>query len=215
MRFSASIAALALVAGAPLASALDQKAPAPVPRGAYVVDKAHTSLVFRVSHIGFSSYTGRFTNVDAKLDFDPTRLATSRVNVTIDPKSIQADNAPSGFLESLAGNQWLDADKFPAMSFRSTSVEVTGQNTFRLRGDLTFHGVTKPITLDATYNGGYASHPYESRARIGFSAKGSFKRSDFGVSYGLPEPGTTMGIGDDVQVILETEFTGPSSTKAP
>jgi polyisoprenoid-binding protein YceI len=213
MRLSASFAALALVAGAPLASALDQKAPAPVPKGVYVVDKAHTSLVFRVSHIGFSSYTGRFTNVDAKLDFDPARLAASRVNVTIDPKSIQADNAPSGFLDSLAGKDWLDADRFPAMSFRSTRVEVTGQNTFRLRGELTFHGVTKPITLDATYNGGYASHPYEPRARVGFSAKGSFKRSDFGVSYGIPEPGTTMGVGDDVQVILETEFTGPSIAK--
>jgi polyisoprenoid-binding protein YceI len=213
MHLSASFAALALVATAPLALALDPNAAAPVPKGAYVVDKAHTSLVFRVSHIGFSSYTGRFTNVDAKLDFDPTRIATSHVNVTIDPKSIQADNAPSGFLDSLAGKSWLDADQFPEMSFRSTGVEVTGQKTFRLRGELTLHGVTRPITLDAIYNGGYASHPYEPRARVGFSAKGSFKRSDFGVTYGIPEPGTTMGVGDDVQVILETEFTGPPAMK--
>jgi polyisoprenoid-binding protein YceI len=213
MRRLTSFAAVALVAYAPLAAALDQDAPAPVPKGAYVVDQAHTSLVFRVSHIGFSSYTGRFTKVDAKLDFDPAALETSRVNVSIDPKSIQADNAPSGFLESLAGKGWLDADQFPTLSFRSTRVEVTGQNTFRLHGDLTLHGVTRPLTLDATYNGGYASHPYEPRARVGFSARGSFKRSDFGVTYGIPEAGTTMGIGDTVQVILETEFTGPPSAK--
>ena len=215
MRRTATFAALALAAYAPLAAALDQNAPAAAPKGAYEVDKPHTSLVFRVSHMGFSTYTGRFTRIDAKLDFDPARLAASRVNVTIDPRSIQADNAPSGFLDTLAGKDWLDAADFPAMSFRSTSVEVTGTNTFRLHGDLTLHGVTKPIVLDASYNGGYAGHPYEPRARVGFSARGSFKRSDFGVSYGIPEPGTTMGVGDEVQVALETEFTGPPLAAKP
>ena len=209
MRRTATFAALALAAYAPLAAALDQNAPAVIPKGAYEIDKVHTSLVFRVSHLGFSTYTGRFTHIDAKLDFDPSRLAASRVNVTIDPRSIQADNAPSGFLDSLAGKDWLNAAEFPVMSFRSTSVEIVGNNSFRLHGNLTLHGVTKPIVLDARYNGGYASHPYEPRARIGFSARGSFKRSDFGVSYGIPAPGTTMGVGDEVQVILETEFSGP------
>jgi polyisoprenoid-binding protein YceI len=209
MRRLATLAALALAAHAPLATALDQNAPAAVPKGAYEIDKVHTSLVFRVSHLGFSTYTGRFTRVDAKLDFDPARLAASRVNVTIDPRSIQADNAPSGFLEMLAGKDWLDAGQFPAMSFRSTNVEVTGKDSFRLHGNLTLHGVTRPLVLDASYNGGYAGHPMEPRARIGFSARGTFKRSDFGVSNGIPAPGTTMGVGDQVQVILETEFTGP------
>jgi polyisoprenoid-binding protein YceI len=209
MRRFATLTALALVAYSPFAAALDQNAAAPVPKGAYESDKLHASLVFRVSHLGFSSYTGRFTRFDAKLDFDPARLAAARVDVNIDPRSIQADNAPSGFLDSLAGKSWLDAEQYPAMSFRSTRVEVTGKNAFRLHGDLTLHGVTKPIVLDARYNGGYASHPMEPRARIGFSAKGSFKRSDFGVTYGIPDPGTTFGIGDEVQVMLETEFTGP------
>jgi polyisoprenoid-binding protein YceI len=63
--------------------------------------------------------------------------------------------------------------------------------------------------LDTHYNGGYAGQPMEPNARIGFSARGSFKRSDFGISYGIPAPGTTMGVGDEVQVILETEFSGP------
>src|SRR6187551_4007627 len=99
MRRSATFAALALAATSPFAVALDSGGAPPVPAGAYTLDKTHTSLIFRVSHIGFSSYTGRFTKVDAKLDFDPAALETSRVNVSIDPKSIQADNAPSGFLE--------------------------------------------------------------------------------------------------------------------
>lgn len=208
MRRLATLAALALATCAPFAAALDQQAPA-VPKGHYEIDRSHTSLLFRVSHLGFSTYTGRFTRVDAKLDFDPARIAASRVNVTIDPGSIHADNVPSSFLDSLAGKDWLDAAKFPTMSFRSNSVEVTGTQTFRIHGDLTLHGVTRPIVLDARYNGGYASHPMEPRARIGFSAQGSFKRSDFGVSTGIPAPGTTMGVGDEVQVVLETEFTGP------
>jgi len=212
MRRLATFAAMALVAYAPLAAAVDQNAAAAIPKGAYEIDKLHTSLIFRVAHLGFSSYTGRFTSVDAKLDFDPARLAASQVSVNIDPRSIQADNVPSSFLEMLASKDWLNAADFPAMTFRSVNVEVTGKNTFRLHGDLTLHGVTKPITLDASYNGGYASHPMEPRARIGFSARGTFKRSDFGVDIGIPAPGTTMGVGDEVQVILETEFTGPPRT---
>ena len=209
MRRLATLTALALVACAPLATALDQKAPAAIPKGTYEIDKLHTSLLFRVNHIGFSKYTGRFTRVEAKLDFDPARLAASQVNVTIDPRSIQADNVPSDFLDMLAGKEWLNAAEFPAMTFRSTNVEVTGKDTFRLHGDLTLHGVTKPVVLDASFNGGYASHPMEPNARIGFSAHGAFKRSDFGVTIGIPAPGTTMGVSDEVQVILETEFRGP------
>jgi polyisoprenoid-binding protein YceI len=89
-------------------------------------------------------------------------------------------------------------------------VVATGADTFRIHGQLTLHGVTRPLVLDAKYNGGYASHPYEPNARAGFSAQGSFKRSEFGVNYGLPAPGTDFGVGDLVSVTLETEFTGPS-----
>ena len=182
---------------------------APVPKGAYTVDKAHTSLLFRVNHIGFSHYTGRFTSVDAQLQFDPANIATSRIDVTIDPRSISADNAPAGFLDTLAGKDWLDAEHFPQMTFRSKSLESTGRQTLRIRGELTLHGVTRPVTLEARYNGGYAGHPFDPHARVGFSAHGLLKRSDFGVSYGIPAPGTTMGVGDEVEVIIETEFSGP------
>ena len=85
----------------------------------------------------------------------------------------------------------------------------TGPNTFRVNGELTLRGITRPIVLAARYNGGYASHPYEPNARVGFSAQGTFKRSDFGISYGVPAPGTTFGVGDEVAVTLESEFSGP------
>lgn len=82
-------------------------------------------------------------------------------------------------------------------------------DTLRVRGDLTLHGVTRPIVLEATFNGGYAGHPMDPNARIGFSAQGTLKRSEFGIAQGIPAPGTTMGVSDEVNVVIEAEFTGP------
>ena len=182
---------------------------APVPAGAYTTDKAHSTLLFRVNHLSFSHYTARFTKFDAQLQFDPANPAASSLKVTVDPKSISADGAPEGFMATLAGPEWLDAGKYPEMTYRSTKVERTGTNGLRINGQLTLHGVTQPVMLTGTYNGGYAGHPFDPHARIGFSAKGVLKRSAFGVSYGIPAPGTIMGVSDEVEIIVETEFTGP------
>lgn len=192
------------------AAAAEQPA---VPPGAYTLDASHTSLVFRLDHLGFSRYTARFTKLDAKLQFDPANFTTSTLKVTIDAKSIDADGAPKGFMDSLRGPEWLDAAKYPQIVFTSTKVEKTGAKTMRITGTLALHGTTKPVVLNATYNGGYAGHPMDPNARIGFSAEGKFKRSDFGISYGIPAPGTTMGVGDDVVMQIETEFTGPALKK--
>jgi polyisoprenoid-binding protein YceI len=179
------------------------------PAGDYVIDKPHASLLFRVSHMGFSHFTGHFARFDATLKFDPKNPALSRVEATVDPASLESDNPPAGFLEMLRGNDWLDAGQFPGMSFRSTSVTLTGPNSARILGDFTLHGITKPVALDAVFNGGYASNKYDPRARIGFSAHGSLKRSDFGIVAGIPAPGSSFGVGDDVEIILECEFSGP------
>jgi polyisoprenoid-binding protein YceI len=95
------------------------------------------------------------------------------------------------------------------MTFRSTQIDSTGPRSLRIHGNLNLHGITRPVILEGTYNGGYAGHSMEPRARIGFSARGSFKRSEFGIAYGVPQPGSTMGVGDDVEVIIEAEFSGP------
>ncbi len=203
-------ATLALTGSAVAAdSATPAASTAAVPAGAYTVDKSHASLLFRVDHLSFSHYTARFTKFDAQLQFDPANPAASSVKVTVDPKSIDADGAPAGFMATLAGKEWLDAAKYPQMTYRSTKVERTGSNGLRISGELTLHGVTKPVTLNATYNGGYAGHPFDPHARIGFSAKGTLNRSEFGVAYGIPAPGTTMGVSDAVEIIIEAEFSGP------
>lgn len=208
MRLFCTLALLTLAAAA--RAQVPPPSTEPIPKGAYTLDKAHSSLLFRVDHLGFSHFTGRFTRFEAKLDFDPQKPGAARVEVSIDPRSISSDNAPEGFLDTLATSKdWLDAGEYPQMKFVSRDVEVVSPTDLRVHGDLTVRGVTRPIVLAARFNGGYAGHPFDPAARIGFSAEGSFKRSDFGVAYGVPAAGSHFGVGDEVQVILEAEFTGP------
>jgi polyisoprenoid-binding protein YceI len=206
--------AAAPTAAAPAAPA-DKFVMPDVPAGDYTLDKSHANLAFKVNHLGFSHYTARFAAFDAKLKFDPANPAASTVEATIDPKSLELPAPPAGFKDELTGKAWLDAGQYPAITFRSTKVEVTGANTAKVTGDFTLHGVTKPVVLDVTFNGGYAGHQMDPHARIGFSAKGVFNRSEFGIGFGVPAPGTTMGVSDAVDVIIDAEFSGPPLAKAP
>jgi polyisoprenoid-binding protein YceI len=186
-----------------------------IPAGDYKLDPSHASLLFTVNHLGFSNYTASFGRFTADLKLDPADPAAAVLNATVDPASLQLINAPGGFLEELKGDQWIDTSGFPQITFKSTHVAVTGKNTADVTGDLTLHGVTKPVKLEMTYNGGYAGHVYDPNARIGFSAEGTFNRSDFGISQGVPKPGSTSGVSDEVKVRIEAEFTGPAWKDAP
>lgn len=207
---------------APEAKAPEAAAPAvaevksTAPAGAYKLDKTHTSVTFRVNHLGMSRYTARFTRIDGALQFDPANPSAMSVEATIDPKSIETDypDPKPDFDAELAGPNWLNAVKFPQITFKSTKVEPTGANTAKVTGDFTLHGVTKPITLDVTFNGGYASAAMDPGARIGFSALGKIKRSEFGLAMGVPAPGSTFGVGDDVEIFIETEFSQPPPVAA-
>jgi polyisoprenoid-binding protein YceI len=211
-------AVLALAACSPKApevtkSAAPAPAPAPAPAaaksdapaGTYELDPAHTQVLFRVNHLGFSHYTADFDKVKGTLKFDPANPSAMTVEAVIDPKSLDLPTPPAGFHDELMGKAWFDAKTYPEITFRSTKVETTGPNTAKVTGDFTLHGVTKPVTLEATFNGGYAPNAYDG-ARAGFSAHGSFKRSDFGMGAGVPAPGSTFGVSDEVEVTIETEF---------
>lgn len=195
-------------AGAASAAATPSMAP---PAGAYTIDKAHLSLLVRANHMGFSTYTTRFSSVDAKLSFDPAHIAASKVVATIDADSFQMDDAPKQCMDIMKGAQMLDVAKHAQIVFRSDKVRMTGAKSFEIDGTLELLGVKRPVVLAATYNGGYAGMaPMDPQARIGFSAHGSIRRSDFGMSFGIPAPGTTIGVGDRVDVAIEAEFTGPA-----
>lgn len=214
---TALLAATALAACSQPAAKKTEAAPAaPAPAapasdalaGDYKMDLAHTSVNFRVSHLGFSKWTARFTKMDGTLKFDPANPTAQNVTATIDARSLQTNYPDAATLDfdTEVETKFLDTPRYPTITFRSTKVTPTGANTADLTGDLTLHGVTRPVTLKATFNGGYKPNAMDPGGRVGFSAHGSFKRSDFGVSYGIPAPGTNMGVGDEVEVIIETEF---------
>jgi len=180
------------------------------PAGAYKLDKSHASLILRASHLGFSTYTTRFSRFDAELKLDPRNLSAASVVTTIDASSFEMDAAPQFCIDVVKGPQMLDTAKFPQIVFKSEKIRMTGAKSMEISGTLTLHGVTRPTVLVGTYNGGYAGWPgLDPQARVGFSAHGSFKRSDFGIAYGVPAPGTTMGVGDSIDFSIEAEFTGP------
>jgi polyisoprenoid-binding protein YceI len=216
LRFAATSVAIFLGFGT-MSGAAESTAPrampalATPPAGSYQLDKSHASLLLRVSHLGFSTYTTRFSRFDAELTFDPSNIPASTLETTIDASSIEMDAAPTMCLDIVKGPQLLDAAKFSKIVFRSNKVRMTGAKSFEISGTLDLHGVTGPLVLTGTYNGGYAGMPnMDPHARVGFSAHGSFKRSEFGMAYGIPAPGTTMGVGDVIDVSIEAEFTGPA-----
>ncbi|MCI5043070.1 MAG: YceI family protein [Aquisalinus sp.] len=178
-----------------------------MPAGEYVLDKSHASLTWKVSHFGLSNYTARFTRFDATVDFDPANPANSTLSVTVDPTSVETDypNAEAkDFDKELAeSDRWFNAGEFPEISFVSTGIEMTGETTGIVTGDLRFMGVTKPASLDVTFNAAFAERPFSGLATLGFSATGTVTRSDWGMS------GLVPNIGDDVDLLIEVEFYQP------
>jgi polyisoprenoid-binding protein YceI len=184
-----------------------------VPAGTYTLDRTHASLLFRADHMGFSWYTARFADFDAELEFDPEQPAAASLTATVDAASIETGFPfpdQVDFDAQLRGEEWLNTAEHPQMVYRSTGVTMTGANTARIHGEFTLRGVTRPMELDATFNGGYPGMSLDPNARIGFSARGTLQRSDYGMTYGIPEPGSNMGVGDEVEVIIEVEFSGPA-----
>lgn len=191
-------AAMALLA----APALAQTAPA----GAYAVDRTHATVQWQGLHNGLSWYTARFTAFDIQLTFDPADVTKSKVTATIDPKSVETDflkTRPAGsttdFNAELAtGERWLNGAKFPSITFASTAVTKTGANTGKMTGNLTFLGVTKPVTLDVTYNG-FKTYPAPKKAKVGFRAVGTINKTQWGMTTGGP-------IADDIKIEINAEF---------
>lgn len=165
--------------------------------GAYQLDPAHTVVLFKVGHLGLSKFVGRFNEVEASLDFDPENIDEASLEALLDTASIDVDDAD--FEASLTSVFWLNSAEFPQASFRSLSIRPQGENSFRIQGELTFLGVARPLNLDAVFNGG-AHNLLTGKYTLGFEAKGSFRRSDFGLSNYIP------AVSDEVELEIHAEF---------
>jgi len=167
--------------------------------GAYTLDKDHASLLWKVNHLGFSAYVGRFNDFDASLDFDPENVPGSSLEVIVNTASLDVNN--DAFADQLRGADWFNVDVFPQAIFRTTSfVEATSDTSFIFEGELTLLGTTAPVQLDVTFNGGGRNF-LTRRYTLGFSANASFKRSDFGLDNLV-----AFGIGDDIELEIHVEF---------
>ena len=162
----------------------------------YIFDQAHTQILFFVDHLGFSMSQGEFHQVDGHFMLDRENLASSVIDVSIPTASIDMDDDKWG--AHMKNEDFFNVEKYPTMTFKSTSVEVTGEDSANVIGDLTILDVTKPVTFAVKHNKS-GKHPFSGAFVAGFSASGSIKRSEFGMNYGIG------GIGDDVTLRLEVE----------
>jgi polyisoprenoid-binding protein YceI len=167
------------------------------PAGEYTLDRGHASVVWRVAHMGLSRYTARFDKMDGKIDFRPGAASSSSVEFSIETASVNTGLAP--FNRSLMDADWFDGAKNPTIRFRSTKIEALGGTKYRLTGDLSMRGTSKPVVWDVTFNGGLYNTYMQAHA-VGFSAKTTIKRSDWGMSKLVPL------VGDDVEVEVEVEW---------
>lgn len=168
-----------------------------MPAGIYTLDNRHSSIIFRISHLGFSHFTGRFDKIGGGLDYKPDAPEKSSLDVTIGVDSIDTNDAELD--ETLRTENWFDTLKFPRAVFHADHVEIDGANKGKIIGDFTLHGVTHSLTLDVTLVG-EGVMPIFGTEVMGFSAIGSFDRSDYGVDNLEPM------VGDEVTLEIDAEF---------
>ncbi|MBB5881059.1 polyisoprenoid-binding protein YceI [Xanthomonas arboricola] len=163
----------------------------------YALDPVHTRVLFAVEHAGFSKALGTVSGSSGSLVFDPDDWAAARLDVTVPLH--RADLGDAKWNEATLARNLLDAERFPDAHFVSTQVEASGQNHARVTGNLTLHGVTRPVTLDVTLNA-LKRHPLPPfRRTAGFSATATLSRAEFGI-----DAWKSM-IGDTVELRIEAE----------
>jgi polyisoprenoid-binding protein YceI len=189
--------ALALVAAFALTASAHAEAPA-VQSGTYALEPSHAVVMFGVGHFGFSTYYGQFPDASGSLTLDAANPSASKLDVSVPVAGVWTPSAK--LADELRGADWLDAKAFPTMTFHSTKVTATGPTTADVAGDLTIHGVTKPVVLKATFKRA-AVFPMNRKYMIGFEVSGHIKRTEFGVSQYAK-----FGLADDVELIISAPF---------
>ena len=196
--------AAALLAGAPLVAQMQMPdqlhgagTPADVKAGTYKVEPNHTQVTFSVSHLGISPFAGTFSGASGSMTVDPAKPGATTLTVSIPTGSVHTTS--DRLTEELKSADWLDAGKFPTATFVATRVTPMGANAVSVAGNLTLHGVTKPVTMTARFFGA-ATNPMSKKASVGFLARLPIKRSDFGVTKYVPV------VSDETVLVINAAF---------
>jgi polyisoprenoid-binding protein YceI len=171
-------------------------APAALCATTYTFEPNYTQGVFRWDHLGFSHPSAQFSQVQGRLEFDPQHPAMSSVSVTI-PLSSLHTGVPD-LDDDFRSAAFFDTSRFPTATFKSTRVEALGNQHLKVTGDLTMHGVTHAVTLDAQLIK-IGVNPRSSMPTIGFEATAKLKRSDFGLGHFIPQ------VGDEIEVQINSQ----------
>ena len=163
------------------------------------MDKAHSQVMFAIGHMGINTITGSFGSVTAKFTASKDDFSDAAIELTADVTSINTGVEQRN--NHLKSPDFFDATKYGTLTFKSTSFRKTGDKTYELTGDLTLHGVTKPVTLTAVYNGSTVN-PMSKKTTAGFKVTGIIKRSDFGIGANFP----AAIVSDEVALDANTEF---------
>lgn len=165
----------------------------------WTADPGHSHLGFTVKHLNIADFHGSFSSWEGKITSSKADLSDAVVDFSGDISSIYTGNG--GRDEHLKSPDFFDAAKYPKFTFQSTSFRKSGDNEYTVKGNLTFHGVTKEITLKAV-NTGNAENPQDKTPLTGFKISGKFNRVDFGISPDTPE----MFLSNDVNIVADIEF---------
>ncbi len=195
-RFAALGLAIVLAGVAPASAQLTTSAAA-VQAGSYRLDPDHSKITWSITHFGFSTYIGQFATVNATMKLDPKNLGATVLDATIDTNSLGTLNAALD--KHLKSPDFLDTAKFPTATFHATKVTQTGDKTADIAGDLTLHGVTKPVVLQAAFNQA-GPNAMVKTYQLGFAGSARIKRSEFGITSYVPN------ISDEVTLTLSAEF---------
>jgi polyisoprenoid-binding protein YceI len=172
-------------------------APDDIQPGTYAIDTKETLVRYGVLHMGFSDYWGTFPGATGTLVIDPKHISDAKVDVKVPIVGVETTNRELN--EELFSDEFMDGEKFKAMHFVSTAVTRTGPRTAKVAGDLTVHGITKPIVLNVTFVGA-GGNAFSNVPTVGFRAEGVVKRSDFGMAKFVPI------VSDETTIFISVAF---------
>jgi polyisoprenoid-binding protein YceI len=175
--------------------------------GNWQLDPYHTQVEFSAKHLGMMTVRGHFAEVSATADIDPDRPESSSVEVTIQTVSIRTHNEARD--NDLRSSNFLEADKFPTITFKSTGVEPSGPDQYTMTGDLTIKGNTRPVALRVLKYGEF-NDPMMGH-RIAYSAEGKINRKEFGLSFNMMLDGRFV-VSDEIQIMIEGELVEQKET---
>jgi len=168
----------------------------------WVIDPTHSEIQFKVKHLVISTVTGSFKTFEGTAETDGDDLTTASINFSADVASIDTNQAQRD--EHLRAGDFFDAENYPKLTFTSTSLDKTGEDSYKLKGDLTIKGVTNPVVLDAEYGG--AMTDFYGQSKAGFEVTGKISRKEFGLTWSATTEAGGVVVGDEIKLVINIQL---------